>query len=232
MKENKTMIWTAVILAVGMMLGGEAISSGIHYIADTDRSVSVKGLSTREVVADHAIWPMNFSVSGNDLASLYQTLSQRQEKLVDFLKKQGFEAEDIQTGNVSVSDNWNSYYGNSRPEYKYTLTGSIVISTDKVDLVRTSQSAPSKLLAEGFIVESNEWMLEYQYNGLAELKPSMIEEATKNARAVAQKFADDSNSRLRGIRHASQGQFSVESDSNRPWIKHVRVVTTVDYYLR
>ena len=73
--------------------------------------------------------------------------------------------------------------------------------------------------------------MEYQYNGLSELKPEMIEEATKNARAVAQKFADDASCRLGTIRRASQGQFSVEPDEYQPWIKHVRVVTTVDYFL-
>ena len=78
---------------------------------------------------------------------------------------------------------------------------------------------------------SNKWDLDYQYNGLPELKPAMIEEATQNARAVAQKFADDAQCSLGSIRRASQGQFSIENDQYQPWIKHVRVVTTVDYYL-
>jgi hypothetical protein len=60
----------------------------------------------------------------------------------------------------------------------------------------------------------------------------MIEEATRNAREVAQKFAEDSDSRLGKIRQASQGQFSIEPrDTNNPHIKKVRVVSTVEYYL-
>ncbi len=60
----------------------------------------------------------------------------------------------------------------------------------------------------------------------------MIEEATKNARATAEKFASDSDSKLGKIKNANQGQFSiVDRDSNTPDIKRVRVVTTVDYYL-
>ena len=58
------------------------------------------------------------------------------------------------------------------------------------------------------------------------------EEATKNARATAEKFASDSDSKLGKIKNANQGQFSiVDRDSNTPDIKRVRVVTTVDYYL-
>ena len=60
----------------------------------------------------------------------------------------------------------------------------------------------------------------------------MIEEATKNAREVAQKFADDSGSKLGKIREANQGYFTIEDrDSNTPNIKKVRVVTNVTYYL-
>ena len=130
-----------------------------------------------------------------------------------------------------MSNNWDSYYGDRRPEYKYTLSTSLVISTDNVDLVVKSQGRESDLLKEGIIVASNSWNLDYQYNGLPELKPSMIEEATRNARAVAQKFAEDAQCRLGSIRRASQGQFSIEADEYQPWVKHVRVVTTVDYFL-
>ena len=80
-------------------------------------------------------------------------------------------------------------------------------------------------------MKTETWNLDYKYNGLPELKPQMIEEATQNARAVAQKFADDAQCSLGSIRRASQGQFSVENDEYQPWVKHVRVVTTVDYYL-
>ena len=89
----------------------------------------------------------------------------------------------------------------------------------------------SSLLKEGIIVESGEWSVDYQFNGLAELKPQMIEEATRNARAVAQKFADDAQCSLGSIRRANQGQFSIEDDQYQPWVKHVRVVTTLDYFL-
>jgi hypothetical protein len=72
----------------------------------------------------------------------------------------------------------------------------------------------------------------FLYTKLNEIKPAMIEEATQNARAVAEKFAQDSKSRLGKIRSASQGQFSIDDrDSNTPYIKKVRVVSTLEYYL-
>ena len=60
----------------------------------------------------------------------------------------------------------------------------------------------------------------------------MIEEATKNAREVAEKFAHDSNSRVGKIRIARQGLFTInDRDVNTPEIKIVRVVSTIDFQL-
>ena len=227
MKSN---LLAGVCIALGLTLSGLFIYCGISKFANKDRAVSVKGLSTREVEADYAVWPLSYAWSGNDLPALYAQIEQVTTRVKKHLLSLGFEEADIRQGSVSVSNNWDSYYGN-RPEYKYTLSTSLIVSTDKVQLVVASQGKESTLLKEGIIVTTEKWNLDYQFNGLPELKPSMIEEATQNARAVAQKFADDAQCSLGSIRRASQGQFSIESDSYQPWGKHVRVVTTVDYYL-
>ncbi len=226
----KKQLLSAAILAVGIALAGLFVYCGIRHSADSDRAVTVKGLSTRDVRADHVVWPLSFSVQGNDLPSLYRQLAEVNQTLRSFLMQKGFQDSDFSTGNVSVDDNWASYY-NHRPEFHYTISSSLVVSTDKVNLVVENNGCQSELLERGLVINSSEWNLDYQFNGLPGLKPEMIEEATKNARAVAQKFADDASCRLGTIRRASQGQFSVESDNYQPWIKHVRVVTTVDYLL-
>ena len=228
MKNN---ILAGALIALGLSLTGLCIYCGLKRFAERDRAVTVKGLSTREVEADYAVWPLAYGWNGNDLPALYDRLEQVTARVKKHLLALGFEESDIRQGSISVNDNWSSYYGDHRPEYKYTLSTSLIVSTDKVQLVVASQGKESELLKEGIIVKTERWNLDYQFNGLPELKPSMIEEATQNARAVAQKFADDAQCSLGSIRRASQGQFSIENDEYQPWIKHVRVVTTVDYYL-
>lgn len=221
----------AIILAIGLAVAGWFVYTGIHEIAVMNRTVTVKGLSERDVTADYVVWPLNFSVSGNDIPLLYQNLNKLNETTKAFFIDKGFKAEEITLGNVRVEDNWSGYY-TVRPANHYTLQSSLIIATKDVQRVIDNQGCQSELLSKGVILNSYEWSTEYSYKGLSELKPEMIEEATKNARAVAQKFADDSHSRLGGIRNASQGQFSIESDNHQPWVKHVRVVTTVDYSLK
>ncbi len=83
-----------------------------------------------------------------------------------------------------------------------------------------------------FKSDAYENRVEYIYSKLNDLKPSMLKEATLNARVAAQTFADDSKSKLGKIKSASQGQFSIsERDKNTPHMKSVRVVSTVVYYL-
>ena len=228
MKNN---VLAGALIALGLCLGGMFIYLGINKFSNKDRAVTVKGLSTREVESDYVVWPLSYGWKGQDLPWLYQKLEEVTDRVKKHLLDLGFEESDIRQGTISVSDNWSSYYGDNKPEYHYTLRTSLIVSTDKVQLVVKSIGKESALLKEGIIVEGGEWSVDYKYNGLSELKPQMIEEATRNARAVAQKFADDSQSRLGGIRHASQGQFSIEPDEYQPWVKHVRVVTTVDYFL-
>lgn len=204
---------------------------GISKFANKDRAVTVKGLSTREVEADYAVWPLAYGWSGNDLPALYDKMEKVTARVKKHLLDLGFEEADIRQGSISVNDNWESYYGNNRPEYKYTLSTSLIVSTDKVKQVVAAQGKESELLKEGIIVKTEKWNLDYQFNGLPELKPSMIEEATQNARAVAQKFADDAQCSLGSIRRARQGQFTIDADEYQPWVKHIRVVTTVDYFL-
>lgn len=228
MKNN---VLAGALIALGLCLGGMFIFLGINNFSNKDRAVTVKGLSTREVECDHVVWPLSYGWKGQDLPSLYERLEQVTVRVKKHLIDLGFEESDFRQGQISVSDNWSNYYGDHRPEYHYTLRTSLIVSTDKVQLVVKSQGKESELLKEGIIVEGSEWSVDYQFNGLAELKPSMIEEATKNARAVAQKFADDAQCSLGSIRRASQGQFSIEDDPYQPWVKHVRVVTTLDYFL-
>lgn len=224
-------ILSSFILAVGVALAGMFVYLGIHQMASKDRAVVVKGLSTRDVQADYVVWPMNFELRGNDISSLYGDLGKVELTARQFFVDRGFKESEMSRGNISIDDNWSSYYG-TRPEFHYTLRTSLIISTPDIERVIANQGCQSELLKKGVILQSNDWNTDFQYNGLSELKPEMVQEATKNARQVAMKFAEDAQCHLGSIKQANQGQFSVESDTYQPWIKHVRVVTTVSYFLR
>ena len=138
MKNN---VIAGALVALGICLGGLFLYMGLAKFADKDRAVTVKGLSTREVECDHVVWPLSYGWKGQDLPSLYTRLAEVTERVKKHLLDLGFEEGDIRQGPINVSDNW-AYYSDHRPEYHYTLRTSLIVSTDKVQLVVKSRNAP------------------------------------------------------------------------------------------
>ena len=222
----------SAILAVGLIVLGLCIRSGFNSFSNKDRSVTVKGLSEMEVPADKVTWALTFQTLGNDLVSLYDATKTSNRTVVNFLKGKGIAEDEISFSAPDVydarSDRWNSNSNNV--QFRYTLTSIITVTTHKTQIVKELLNEQSELLKQGIAISNNNTT--YEYTGLNKVKPQMIEEATKNARAAAEKFAKDSDSKLGKIRHANQGQFSIEDrDINTPGVKKIRVVTTVDYAL-
>ena len=224
----------SAIFAGGFALLGSNISSGIESFVNRDRIVTVKGLSERQVKADRVIWPVGFRELGDDLQDVYGRIEKRKDQVVAFLKEAGLTDAEIEVASPQVTDAQAEMYANQKSRYRYSMTQTVTVSSDKVDLVRDLLVRQSDLIKAGVtLVGDYSWRTSFQFTGLNTVKPAMIEEATKNARASAEKFAQDSGSSLGKIRRANQGQFSItDRDSNTPYIKSVRVVTTVEYFLK
>lgn len=224
----------ATIIAIGMLLLGMTIRNSIQYVKDKERVVTVKGLAEMEVPADKVIWPLMYKDISNDLAALYTNIEKKNEAIVRFLKSNGIKDEEISVPPAEIVDMKADRYSNDKAAYRYNATSVITVTSRNVDNVRKLMSGQTELLKQGIAISGGDYRYKpsYEFTGLNDIKPQMIEEATKNARATAEKFAKDSDSRLGKIRNASQGQFSIsDRDSNTPYIKNVRVVTTVAYYL-
>ena len=235
MVMNKGNFYAGLAVMVGLMVLGIMIPVAVKEYRSFDRTVVVKGLCEKEVEADKVIWPITYKVMSNDVQSVYDMTDNSNAQIMDFLKSGGISEAEITVSVPSVSDKLANEYGDNNRAFRYIATNVVTVCSDKVDDVLALLSRQSELLRKGVVISGNSWEnpLEFKYEALNELKPIMVEEATKNAREVAQKFASDSGSRLGKIKTASQGVFSIESrDSNTPHIKKVRVVTSVTYYLK
>lgn len=222
---------TAIILAAGIALGGHFIYQGISKYSDKDRCVNVKGLSECEMLANHVTWPMSVSLEGNDLNALLRELKTKKDDLVNFLVQNGMVMDEITISSPSINDRSEySDYKKNRPRYNVSLN--VTVDTRKVKEVLDIMNQQSDLMAKGMNISTNDYSVQYDYLDLTELKPKMVEEATKDARKVAQKFAEDAGCELGSIRSATQGQFTVENQYYRPQYMQIRVVTNVSYYLK
>jgi len=233
---DKGKFFSGLFIMAGLVVLGMMIPRAVEKYRSYDRVVNVKGLCEREVKADKVIWPVVYKVMANDVQSIYDQTDTYNGQIISFLEAGGIKADEITVAVPQISDKLANEYGDNNRAFRYIAKNVITVCTSDVDAVLALMSKQSELLKKGIVTGgSNEWEnpVEFKYEGLNEIKPSMIEEATVNAREAAEKFAKDSDSRLGKIKTASQGTFTIENrDSNTPYIKKVRVVTSVTYYLK
>lgn len=234
MAQNNKSVIAAIIIAIGLFLLGNRIASGLENALGDERTVSVRGLSERIVPADKVVWPLVYKEVGNDLEALASQVNNKNKIIIDYLKTKGISDDEISVSPPEIIDLQAERYVNQNIPYRYNLRTIITVSSKQVDLVRNLINEQGELLDKGIAIVSGEYdaQIDYQFTGLNELKPDMIAEATRNARQAAEQFASDSDSKLGKIKTASQGQFSITSrDQYTPYLKNVRVVTSVVYYL-
>lgn len=229
---------SAFILGIAILAGlaalGSLLGTALIDFKEYDRSVTVKGLSEREFPADIVIWPVQYTAADNDLGALYATMDDYAQRIRVFLTEAGIAEEEITVAAPSVTDKLAQQYGDTRSAFRYSASQTITVYSKNIDSVRALMRDISELGKSGIVFTTYDYssQTEYLFTRLNEVKPEMIEEATRKAREVAEKFATDSNSKLGKIKRASQGQFSISPrDGNNPHIKKIRVVSTVVYYL-
>lgn len=237
---KKNLINNQLILGLAVFFGlsslGFLLSNGLIRFKEYERTVTVKGLSEREYPADVVNWPIAFTETGNNLDTIYKNIDKNTGKILSFLKEAGFSDPEINISKPSIIDKVAQSYGTSdtSPALRFVATQVITVYSNNVDLMRASTSKISELGKSGILFSNDEYRYreQFYFTKLNDIKPEMIEESTKMARLVGEKFAQDSNSKLGKIKTAYQGQFSISSrDADNPHIKNVRVVSTIVYYL-
>lgn len=231
-----------IAIGIGLATCGEFIAHGFAEFRAADRVVTVKGLAEKQVKADLAVWNIAFKIVGNDLETTYTGIQAAQTKIDDFLKSQGFAAEEISVAGMQVTDLYAREYGTSdvKPEYRYILRNQVLVRTTAVDKIALALQASNALVKNGVLLEDLN-SVKYFYTQLNAIRPEMLALATESARALAEQFAKDSGSKVSQIRKANQGVFKIlprdgaENDfgmeDTTSVFKKVRVVSTIDYAL-
>ena len=230
MTANRTII-AALILALGIVVGGFLLGDGLKRARLADRSVEVRGLAERDVTADLATWTIQFTGQGTDFNTVKADTAQMADSVRAFLREQGFPSDAITTEGLSV----NQWMNGGIPNVQ--VRQSIRLNTSDIAAARRAYAAQGALLDRGVALEGGAPSMVYSFTRLTDLKPEMIAEATRDARAAAEQFAKDSGAAVGGIKSARQGYFSIEprdgavGQAIESPSQKVRVVTSVDFYL-
>ncbi|MBA3864275.1 MAG: SIMPL domain-containing protein [Erythrobacter sp.] len=234
LREPATLRWfgTAAIAAIGMIAGGYLLGDGLLRAKDAERAVTVRGLAERDVTADLATWTISYSASSTNLTEAQAKMRRDTQAIEAFFNDLGFPADVLQPTGANVSSYTNEGITT------YTVRQRLALRTQDIDRAQKAVARQFDLVGRGVFLEEGSAM-SYTFTKLNSIKPEMVAEATRDARASAQQFAEDSGSSVGKISEATQGYFTIEARdgeaggwgmSDSPY-KKVRVVTTVSFTL-
>lgn len=230
--SSSMVLGAAGILAAGLIVGGYLLGDGLTRMKMAERSVTVRGLAEREVTADLATWTISYSSTATDMASAQASVDRDTASIIAFFDGLGFPEDALQPTGANVS----SYTSNGITSF--TVRQRMTLRTNDIERAERAVRQQADLVRRGVLLEEGSSM-SYTFTRLNDIKPEMVAEATRDARAAAQQFAEDSGADVGGIRQATQGYFDINARdgdgggwgvADTPY-KKVRVVTTVDFYL-
>lgn len=232
---------SALILGISAIIAAALIGDGLTDLRTGDRYVTVKGVAEREVTADLALWPIRFVATGNSLNAAQEKARSSRDAIQAFLKLQAISQDAVELQRLDVTDTRANPYQNSNGEQQFIINQTLMVRSTDIDRIRQAAQGVSELVDSGVVLSSDYGPSgpTYLFNGLNNIKPDMIAEATASAREAAAQFARDANTELGGLRRANQGVFQILARDQAPGVmeeqqpvKTVRVVSTVEYYLR
>lgn len=232
-RGNGNLVAAGLLVAVGLAVGGFFVGRGLLVARASDRFVTVRGLAEREVAANLVVWPVTYTVTADDLGTLQRRSDEGATKIRAFLAGE-FSDDEVSTSQARVTDRQaQGMMDQTGRLERFVAESTVTVRSERIDAVRAAMERSGELVAQGVaLIRSYETSTEYFFTALDAVKPEMIREATRDARSAAQQFAEDSGSRVGGIRNAQQGYFSIEDrDRFSPEHKKIRVVTTVQYFL-
>ena len=231
-ERNTPLIFASLLLGLGLLGAGWFAAQGMARLKTQDRYVVVKGSAERIVDADLLVWPLPHTVGGNDLAEVQRRLDANTAAIRKFFMDAGFDPGEIVVSPPRLEDRWAYAYGDNRPPERFRYSNTVSLRSTKVDKALAALRNSGQLVGQGVMIDQGS-QPDFDYTKLNDIKPALIAEATANARESAVQFAKDSDSKLGGIRNANQGVVTIsDRDQSSPQVKKVRVVTTVEYFLR
>lgn len=220
---------SAAIIAAGLVAGGYLLGDGLTRAHVAERSVTVRGLAEREVTADLAVWTIAYSATAPDLATAQASVDHDSSAIRLFFSGLGFPASALQPTSANVMQM------NDNGVQRFTVRQTMTLRTRDIRRAQEAVRRQFDLVRSGVPLEDGSGM-NYTFTKLNDIKPPMVAAATRDARAAAEQFAKDSGTGVGGIKRATQGYFEISARDGDGGTetpdKKVRVVTTVDFYLR
>jgi hypothetical protein len=201
--DSKQFVLAAVIIGVVLLICTIIGSSTLVKIKSLGNTIRVTGAASKAISADYAIWNATVSARAASVDSAYPILESDLKKIIDFLKKRGFDSTSYYFGAANI----NKSYNREGQIVDYVLSRTIKIEMADVTKVSAISAAASELLKVGVMIESHQ--PQFIVSNLDTLKVEMIRAATENAKIRAEELVKTTGNTIGAPRSASIGVFQI-----------------------
>lgn len=184
-------------------------------------NIRITGSAKKRIVSDLIQWSATIEGKGNDRTAAYVALKGGTDKVVEFLKAQGIQSDDIKTQSASITEEFEMVRedkvlpGTNVPIRSETRRSTgfrafqiVSVSSPNVPLIEKASREITSLLEQGVFVTSNS--PNYYYTRLGELKLEMLAEAAKDARSRAENILRSAgNTSLGALVYSSMGIINI-----------------------
>jgi uncharacterized protein len=199
----------AIIITIGVIVSAVIIGGSIVSIKAGNNSIIVTGSAKQQITSDLIVWTGSFNAKSPALQEAYAQLKVSKEKVLAYLIKQGVSADKIVFSSINTNINYvvlsNGQY-TSQIDY-YDLYQTVTISSGEIEKITEISRNATELINEGIQFQSNS--PQYLYTKIADLKVTILAEATNDAKKRAEMIAENAGSGLGGLKYADMGVIQI-----------------------
>lgn len=199
----------SVVLSTGLVFSTYLATSTYFKVKNTKGVITVTGSAKKEIKSDFVVWKGQYSVQFKTLPEAYSAIKANQEKVKSYLGKKKIDSTNITFSSIETFINYyigpNGYSTNEIQNYRLTQT--VEIKSNDVDKIASLARESTELIQQG--VEFQSLSPQYFYTKLADLKINMLALATKDAKERATKIAQNSGTKVTGVKKSRMGVFQI-----------------------
>lgn len=203
---NKNLI-AITIAALGFVIGLGLLGNAIKNRNKSENTISVTGLGSKKFTSDLIAWNGSFSRNSYEIKSAYDELARDKKIIEDYLLSKGIPKNEMVFSAVDIQkqyDYGSDANGRSIQTFAgYQLSQSVSIDSKDVAKVENLSRNITEIINLG--IEFTSSSPNYFYTKLADVKLQMIADATKDAKARAEKIAENSGGSIGNLKKATMG---------------------------
>jgi hypothetical protein len=222
MNTGKSTVVSVAIASLALIVCTLIVARPLDTFVNARKSITVTGSAKKQIVSDLAVWNGNFSYQDKDMKVAYAGLKEAAAKVKDYLLKQGIAENQIMFSAVStevlyeidpktqeiLAKTGMPIRGELAREISgYILRQTVEVSSKDVQKTAVVSRESTQLINQGVLFQS--YPVQFFYTKLNDLKVDMLAEASRDAKARAEKIVTATGGTLGYVRSAKMGVFQI-----------------------